>query len=93
MADVLTFTNPKWVRLEPLYTYSYEILVILDWLECEVPRQHLSVFEHKWLDRMAGYRNREVFNYLNETRDFYDARVTQAIYGKTVLPEMHPKNA
>ncbi len=84
MGDVLTFTNPKWIRLPPITVQPWEVccLVIFDWLEQEVPRHEtLSVFEHKWLDRIVGYRNREVFNYLADTREFWDGQITESLYG------------
>jgi hypothetical protein len=89
MADVLTFTNPKWARLAPIYVEPYEIntIIVYNFLDWAVPRpKYLSVFEHKWLDRIQGYRNWESYNYLKATRNFYDARVTQEIYG-TAFPE------
>jgi hypothetical protein len=90
MGDVLQFTNPKWLRLTPLYLQPCEIrcVVIYNWLELEVPRPvTLSVFENKWLDRISGYRNREVYDFVKDTRSLYDARVTMELYGTTGLPE------
>ena len=90
MADVITFPNQKWMRLEPIYPEAYEIncIVVYNFLDWAVPRPaHLSVFEHKWLDRIRGYRNRDSFEYLKSTRDFYDARTTLEIYGTAQLPE------
>jgi hypothetical protein len=89
MGDVLTFPA-IWDRLAPLYPKSWEIncIVVVNWLETDVPRtSNLSIFEHKWLDRISGYRNREVYNYLNDTRNFYDATVALKIYGQAGLPE------
>lgn len=89
MADVLTFTNAKWDRLEPLYPASHEIrcLVVYNFLDWEVPRYNLSVFECKFLDQIKGYRNRESFNFLKDTNSFYDARTTKDIYGVAELPQ------
>ena len=90
MGDVLTFTNPKWARLEPLYPASSEIrcVVFFNWLQVEVPRQEsLSVFEHKWLDRMVGYRNHEVYDYIKDTNSLWDAKITYSLYGVCKLPE------
>lgn len=88
MADVIVF--PRWMRLEPIYLQPDEInvIVIYNFLDQEVPRPtHLSIFEHKWLDRIVGYRHRESFNYLNDTRNFYDARTTISMYGTAAMPE------
>jgi hypothetical protein len=89
MGDVVTFTNPRWVRLEPLYAQPYEIncIVVYDFLDWEVPRYAtFSVFENKWLDHIKGYRNRESYNYLKQTNEFYDARITKGLYGAASLP-------
>jgi hypothetical protein len=39
MGDVLTFTNPKWARLAPIYAESCEInvIVVYDFLDWIVP--------------------------------------------------------
>lgn len=90
MSDVITFPNQKWMRLEPIWPQPYEITVqvVYNFLDWTVPRPaHLSVFEHKWLDRIVGYSNRDQFNYLNDTRSIRDARVTYEIYGQTGYPE------
>jgi hypothetical protein len=90
MGDVLTFTNPKWARLAPLYAQPYEIncQIVYNFLDWAVPRPvQLSVFEHKWLDHLSGYRNRESYHYLRDTNEFYDQRVTEKIYGVGALPE------
>jgi hypothetical protein len=88
VADVIIFPNPKWMRLEPLYVYDINCVVVYNFLDWAVPRpEYLSIFEHKWLDRIRGYRNRESYNYMKATRDFYDARVTLEIYGTAALPE------
>ncbi len=90
MGDVLTFTNPPWIRLQPLWPDPSEITVqvVYNFLDWTVPRPaYLSVFEHKWLDRIYGYSNRDQFNYLNDTRSIWDARMTYEIYGQTGYPE------
>lgn len=90
MAEIIEFTNPIWLRLEPLWPQPYEITVqiVYNFLDWEVPRPaYLSVFERKWLERIVGYRNRESFNYLNDTRNFWDMTTTLAIYGQAGLPE------
>ena len=87
MGDVLTFHNQKWMRLPPLYCYETNVLVVYNFLDWAMPRPDLSVFEHKWLDRIRGYRHRESYNFIKGTRDFYDARVTKDIYGTAELPQ------
>jgi len=88
MGDLITF--PRWDRLAPITVQPWEVTVqvVYNFLDWEIPKgQQLSVFEHKWLDRIVGYRNRESFNYLNDTRNFYDARVTIELYGTASLPQ------
>jgi hypothetical protein len=88
MGDVITF--PRWMRFEPIYPTPYEIncIVVYNFLDWEIPRSaHFSVFQHKFLDRISGYRNRESYNYLKQTNNFYDARVTEEIYGVAEMPE------
>ncbi len=56
MGDVITFPNQKWMRLDPIYPQPYEIncIVVYNFLDWTVPRPgYLSIFEHKWLDRIS----------------------------------------
>jgi hypothetical protein len=88
MGKIITF--PTWDVLPPLIPQPHEIhcIIVGNFLDWEVPRyETFSVFEHKWLDRIRGYRNRESYNYLNQTRDFYDRKVTLAIYGIAEMPQ------
>jgi hypothetical protein len=90
MGDVLQFTNPKWFRLEPNYPQPHEIncLVVYNFLDWALPiPDQLSIFERKWLQQIKGYRNRETYAYLSETRDRWDASMTYKIYGSCQLME------
>lgn len=90
MGDVLQFTNPKWFRLPPIYPETEEINVVyiynfLDWA-LPIPDQ-LSIFERKWLQNIKGYRNRESFEYIEETRDSWDAQIAMKLYGSCEMPK------
>jgi hypothetical protein len=48
----------RWVM--PLWPQHYEQVVIVNWLQVELPRPT----EMKALDELKGWRNREVFEYV-----------------------------
>lgn len=84
MGDVLQFPKPGTRLLEPWWPQSWEVncVVVYNFLGWEVPRyQHLSVFEHKWLDHLHGYRHREVYDHLNADRERRDREITMKLYG------------
>jgi hypothetical protein len=89
MGDVLQFTNPRWFRLAPNISQPHEIncFVVYDFLDWALPiPDQLSIFERKWLQQIKGYRNRESFEYLEDTRKVFDTKITMKLYGTCELP-------
>jgi hypothetical protein len=88
MGDVIFF--PRWRLLDPIVPQSHEIntIIVYNFLDWAIPiPDQLSIFERKWLQQIKGYRNRESFEYMEETRDSWDAKIAMKIYGSCELPK------
>jgi hypothetical protein len=90
MGDVIFF--PRWRLLDdPIITaqpHEINCIVVYDFLDWALPiPDQLSIFERKWLQQIKGYRNHESFEYLEETRDSWDARIAMKLYGSCELPK------
>ncbi len=84
MGDVLQFTNPKWLRLPPIFVQPWEVncVVVYNFLDWEVPLfRSLSVFEQKWIEHLRGYRHREVYDHLEADKDRRDRDICMKLYG------------
>lgn len=97
MGDVLRFTNAKWARLAPLWPQPHEVncIVVHNFLGWEVPRfAPLSVFEHRWLDHLRGYRHREVHEHLASDCVRREREICIRLYGAYEIENVrHPPHA
>ena len=87
MGDVIFF--PRWRLLDAIVPQTHEItcIVVYNFLDWALPiPDQLSIFERKWLQQIKGYRNRESFEYLEKTRDRWDAKISVKLYGSCELP-------